>query len=819
MAKKRISRKSINAFGNATFEMLEFVEGVKKPTLDPDGKPSDYKCIEILPLVNTVAFPYVHFPLPVTDESRGALYRAEKSGNRLVLGVRIGDPGSPFDENSISRDAAVAVRVMRVIKLPDNNEMAFIQADERVFIDDFNLSPEGVIYGKLSSNLEYVRPGQEKEFEVAVNLVEESFDRFMKMMHREEQQMPFSINPEPDPEPEEEKGEKDYEMSLNMISLHAPIEHFERLVLLKTSNLTERAKLLLRYLKKVEQFVSLRHKIFEKANEEISQLQKEQFLQSQIKMMNQELYGESDHSDADKLSARAAAMDWPEEVAETFRRELAKLRRYNTNSPDYSIQYGYLDKMLSLPWNKVIQSDIDLDRLEEDLDKDHFGLEKVKERIIEHMAVLKLRGDMRSPIICLYGPPGVGKTSLCKSVADSIGREYVRMSLGALHDEAEIRGHRKTYVGAMPGRIIEALSHCESNNPVFVLDEIDKIGKDYKGDPAQALLEVLDPEQNAKFHDNYLEVDYDLSKIFFIATANTTSTISAPLLDRMELIDISGYIVEEKLEIAKRHLIPKQLVEHGFKKNEIKFSDDALRLVIESYTRESGVRQLEKTIAKILRKLAVKKARNLKFKKTVNEKLAKELLGKPEIHRDVYEGNENIGVVTGLAWTAAGGEILYIESSLAEGKGELSLTGNLGDVMKESATIALQWLKANAGKVGVEPETFSKKNVHIHVPEGAVPKDGPSAGITMLTSLASSFTHRKVKKGIAMTGEITLRGKVLPVGGIKEKILAAKRAGITEVILSVQNQKDIDEIEPRYIEGLTFKYVDNAEDVLKYVLI
>lgn len=815
MAKKIYTERKSPLFGSFPMDVLEVIGAIGKPPVDENGTPLDYHETEIIPLENAVPFPYVHFPMPVTDDTRDALHKAEKDHRRIVLAVRLAGTSEKTAENFICRDAVI-VRVMKVIALPDSREMAFIQADERVFIEDFHLDKDRRVMGNLKPNREYIRKGKEREFEITVTLVEETFERFISMMKPQEEEVSVSVTAEPIEGAD--SREKDFELILNRIALNAPIDHIDRLQLLKISDLALRARQLLNYLNKVEKLLSLRHKIYDKANEEISQMQKEQFLQHQIKLMNEELHGDSEFSDVEKFRARALEMDWPEDVAKRFEKEVAKLARYNTNSPDYSIQYGYLENMLALPWNRVRQSDIDLDRLEEDLDRDHFGLEKVKERIVEHIAVLKLRGDMRSPILCLYGPPGVGKTSLCRSVADSIHREYVRMSLGGLHDEAEIRGHRKTYVGAMPGRIIDALTRCESNNPVFVLDEIDKIGKDYKGDPAQALLEVLDPEQNSRFHDNYLEVDYDLSKIFFIATANTTSTISPPLLDRMELIDISGYILEEKMEIARRHLIPKQLLEHGFKKSEIKFSDDALRLMIESYTRESGVRKLEKVIAKVLRKLAVKKARGLKFKKTVSEKLAKELLGKPEITPDVYEGNENIGVVTGLAWTAVGGEILYIESSLSAGKGDLSLTGNLGDVMKESATIALQWLRANAEKVGIDPKSFAEKNVHIHVPEGAVPKDGPSAGITMLTSLASSFTKRKVKKGVAMTGEITLRGKVLPVGGIKEKILAAKRAGITEIVLSEQNRKDIEEIGSQYIDGLDFYYVASAMDVLDHVI-
>lgn len=539
-----------------------------------------------------------------------------------------------------------------------------------------------------------------------------------------------------------------------------------------------------------------------------------------MKAIREELGEENDQSDENELRARAKEKKWSKEAANHFEKELAKLWRFNPNSPEYAIQYSYIDTLLNLPWNSYTNDNFSLEKVEKILDRDHYGLEQVKERIIEQMAVIKLRNDLKAPIICLYGPPGVGKTSLGKSIADALGRKYARVSFGGLHDEAEIRGHRRTYIGAMPGRIISALSKCGSGNPVFVLDEIDKIGKDFKGDPSTALLEVLDPEQNSKFHDNYIDFDYDLSKILFIATANSLSEISRPLLDRMEIIEIGGYIPEEKIEIAKRHLVPKCLKEHGFSENELQFSKDSLNFIITRYTCESGVRQLEKKISKVLRKIARLKASEKEFPKKIDSKIVREYLGKEEVNPDLYENNNFAGVVTGLAWTQVGGEILFIESSLTPGNGEkLTLTGNLGDVMKESATIALQYIKAHAKKIGINPEVFTKTNVHIHVPEGAIPKDGPSAGITMATSLASSFSGRKVRDKLAMTGEITLRGKVLPVGGIKEKILAAKRAGITDIILSSENEKDINEINSRYLKGLDFHYVNTVEEVLDYALL
>ena len=815
MAKKKRKEIPLNPFETFGFDFVNSSTIEDDIVYDEWGIPLDYHRIEFIPLRNAVPFPETPFPLPIDDQEIGdALKRAEAERKRVVLINRIDLPGSAFISGGFSYPGSlftygVVSKIGKIISLPDGKELAFMLPGERVIAENYYMMGDGSIIGKVKSCPEKLAKKDQDEFAMTVTLVEDTFDNFVQMLNSENgggAMMMGMMGRDRNPI-----------KSLNHMALHTPFDTEERLELLNESNLLTRAQKTLTFLKKNEEYMKLRQEIFRRAGEEISSIQKEQFLQSQLRVINEELNG-GQNSDYENLRQRAEFMNWPAEVAEFFHKELSKLQRYNSNSPDYSIQYGYLDTILSLPWNKIAESSIDIPALREDLDREHYGLEKIKERIVEHIAVLKLRGDMRSPIICLYGPPGVGKTSLCKSIADSIDREYVRMSLGGLHDESEIRGHRKTYIGAMPGRIINGLLKCTTNNPVFVLDEIDKIGKDYKGDPAQALLEVLDPEQNSHFHDNYLDVDYDLSKIFFIATANTTSTISAPLLDRMELIDISGYIVEEKMEIAKRHLIPKLLVDHGFKAKEIKFKDDAIKLMIENYTRESGVRKLEKVIARVLRKLAVKKAAGEKYKKTLDAKVVQILLGKPEVMPEIYEGNDSIGVVTGLAWTSVGGEILYIESILSKGKGDLSLTGNLGDVMKESATIAMQWLKSNAEDLGLDPELFASKNVHIHVPEGAVPKDGPSAGITMVTSLASSFMGRKVRKGVAMTGEMTLRGKVLPVGGIKEKILAAKRAGITEIILSSQNQKDVEEIGDVYIDGLKFHYVDNIKQVISLAL-
>lgn len=557
-----------------------------------------------------------------------------------------------------------------------------------------------------------------------------------------------------------------------------------------------------------------------KTHEDINQQQKEYFLQQQIKTIQEELGGNINDLEIKELREKAARKKWPAAVAEIFEKEVRKLERLHPQSPDFSIQTQYVQTIINLPWNEYSKDNFNLAHAQKVLDRDHYGLEKVKERIIEHLAVLKLKGDMKSPIICLYGPPGVGKTSLGKSVAEALHRKYVRISLGGLHDEAEIRGHRRTYIGAMSGRIIQNIQKAGSSNPVFILDEIDKVTNDFKGDPASALLEVLDPEQNSTFHDNYLDIDYDLSKVMFIATANNLNTISQPLLDRMELIEVSGYILEEKVEIAARHLVPKQLEAHGLSKGKVKLPKKTLQVIIESYTRESGVRELDKKIAKIMRKLARKVASDEAIPSQIKPEDLHEYLGQIEYSRDKYQGNEYAGVVTGLAWTAVGGEILFVESSLSRGKGsKLTLTGNLGEVMKESAMLALEFIHAHASLFDINEELFENWNVHIHVPEGAIPKDGPSAGVTMVTSLVSAFTQRKVKKNLAMTGEITLRGKVLPVGGIKEKILAAKRAGIKELILCKENQKDINEIKAEYVKGLTFHYVEDILQVIDLALL
>ena len=775
---------------------------------DDEPKQINEKDCAILTLRNMVLFPGVTMPVAVGRNASLRLIDDARKTNSLIgvvcqKSAEVEVP-SKYDIYHIG----VIAEIVNVLELPDNSTNVILHGKVAFHLDEITqMAP--YIKGSISYIEQEMPPKDDNEFAALSSSISElTIDMFQKMGDNGKE-MSYAI-----------KNIKESDYLINFLACNSPFEPDVKMKFLTENSVKTRAYLLYKELTKESQLLDLKAAIQSRTREELTQQQRDHFLQQQIRTIQDEL-GINEFSDIDKFESRAKKMKWSKEVKEQFQKELAKLERLNPQSPDYSVQYTYLDQILNLPWNVFTRDSFNLAKVEKKLNHDHYGLENVKDRILEHLSVLKLRGDMKSPIICLYGPPGVGKTSLGRSVADALNRKYARISLGGLHDEAEIRGHRRTYIGAMPGRIIQALIRCKSSNPVFVLDEIDKIGNDFKGDPASALLEVLDPEQNSHFHDNYIDIDYDLSNVLFIATANSLSTISQPLLDRMEVIDISGYIQEEKVEIARKHLLPKQLQENGFEKSEISFTKQALAKIIDSYTRESGVRELDKKIAKVLRKIArIKATAEKPVPTTVNLDNLREYLGPEDYSRDRYEGNEFAGVVTGLAWTAVGGEILFVESSLSKGKGEkLTLTGNLGDVMKESAVIAMQYLKSHSQMLGIDYELFDKYNVHIHVPEGAIPKDGPSAGITMVTSLASSFTQRKVRDHLAMTGEITLRGKVLPVGGIKEKILAAKRAGITDIILCKENKKDIDEIKETYLSGLKFHFVDTVKEVLDIALL
>ena len=775
---------------------------------DDEPKQINEKDCAILTLRNMVLFPGVTMPVAVGRNASLRLIDDARKTNSLIgvvcqKSAEVEVP-SKYDIYHIG----VIAEIVNVLELPDNSTNVILHGKVAFHLDEITqMAP--YIKGSISYIEQEMPPKDDNEFAALSSSISElTIDMFQKMGDNGKE-MSYAI-----------KNIKDSDYLINFLACNSPFEPDVKMKFLTENSVKTRAYLLYKELTKESQLLDLKAAIQSRTREELTQQQRDHFLQQQIRTIQDEL-GINEFSDIDKFESRAKKMKWSKEVKEQFQKELAKLERLNPQSPDYSVQYTYLDQILNLPWNVFTRDSFNLAKVEKKLNHDHYGLENVKDRILEHLSVLKLRGDMKSPIICLYGPPGVGKTSLGRSIADALNRKYARISLGGLHDEAEIRGHRRTYIGAMPGRIIQALIRCKSSNPVFVLDEIDKIGNDFKGDPASALLEVLDPEQNSHFHDNYIDIDYDLSNVLFIATANSLSTISQPLLDRMEVIDISGYIQEEKVEIARKHLLPKQLQENGFEKSEISFTKQALAKIIDSYTRESGVRELDKKIAKVLRKIArIKATAEKTVPTTVNLDNLREYLGPEDYSRDRYEGNEFAGVVTGLAWTAVGGEILFVESSLSKGKGEkLTLTGNLGDVMKESAVIAMQYLKSHSQMLGIDYELFDKYNVHIHVPEGAIPKDGPSAGITMVTSLASSFTQRKVRDHLAMTGEITLRGKVLPVGGIKEKILAAKRAGITDIILCKENKKDIDEIKETYLSGLKFHFVDTVKEVLDIALL
>lgn len=763
--------------------------------------------LPILPLRNTVLFPGVIIPINIGRDKSLKLIKDSYRQSALIGVVAQKDTNTENpDINDLYQIGTVA-SILKILEMPDGTTTAIIQGKRRFLLEDI-LYDDPYHVGKISLKKEEGVPENDPEYNAIAESLKDMASKIVKYSSHIPNEAGFAL-----------KNIESMLFLINFISSNTDVDYQNKQELLKIDNLKQRAIKLLEILSKQVSLLELKNDIQKKVKMDIDKQQREYFLHQQMKTIQDELGGNPTDEEIKELEELAETKEWNGNVREIFNKELNKLKRLNPSSPDYSVQSNYLREMLDLPWNHLSEDNLDLEHARQVLDADHFGLEKVKERILEYLAVLKLKADMKSPILCLYGPPGVGKTSLGKSVARALNREFVRMSLGGLHDESEIRGHRKTYIGAMPGRILQSIKKAGTSNPVFILDEIDKVGNDFRGDPQSALLEVLDPEQNGSFHDNFLDIDYDLSKVMFIATANDLSTIAGPLRDRMEIIEVTGYLMEEKREIAKRHLIPKQLENHGITAGHVTIPDEIIDLIIEKYTRESGVRSLDMTIAKIMRHVARKVAMNKKFTITLDENKVKEYLGSPIFSREEYQGNELPGVVTGLAWTAAGGEILYIESSYSKGKGHLSLTGNLGEVMKESATLALEYIKSHAKEIGIDEKMFEENDIHVHVPAGAVPKDGPSAGITMVTALVSALTGRKVKKAIAMTGEITLRGKVLPVGGIREKILAAKRAGIKEIILCSENKKDIDDIKKEYLKGLKFHYVDHIKEVLETALL
>ena len=753
-------------------------------------------------------FPETMVPISIgRDSSLKLLKEAQKKNASIAVFTQIDDSTDEPDYDQLYHTGVIG-KVQKIIKLPDGSKTALIQGYTRVRLIELGWNGNYNI-GRVDNFPETVPERGDREFMAVVDACRETA---IKLLRTSEQTIgsAFALN-----------NITDRTLIINFICCNLNISNKERIVLLEENNLFDRAYRLLGILQREYQYVTLKIDLQMRTREELDKQHKEYFLRQEMEAIQEQL-GEKGEDEIREMREQGKKKKWDEATAKVFNDTLDKMSHMSNHSADYQTEYTWAQTMLELPWGETTKDNLNLTNAEKVLNKDHYGMEKVKERIVEHLAVLKMRGDFKSPILCLYGPPGVGKTSLGKSIAKAMKRKYVRMSLGGLHDEAEIRGHRRTYVGAMAGQIIKNIKKAGSSNPVFILDEIDKVTQQTNnGDPASALLEVLDPEQNVAFHDNYLDTDYDLSKVMFIATANNISTIPAPLLDRMELIEVSGYLTEEKLEIAKRHLVPKELDNLGMKDSGVKISKAAIEKMIEDYTRESGVRDLDKKINKVLRKVTLKYAKDgILPEKELSVEDVKEYLGTEPFSRDKYQGNDYYGVVTGLAWTSVGGEILFIETSIDNGKGgKLGLTGNLGDVMKESATIALQYLKEHCDLIGIEPDYFENHNIHIHVPEGATPKDGPSAGITIATSLASAITKRKVRKNIAMTGEITLRGKVLPVGGIKEKILAAKRAGITDILICHENRKNIEDIPAKYVKGVTFHYVENVKDVLDFALL
>ena len=785
----------------AEVNIIPVMQGNEPVKVDPGQLPES---LPILALRNAVLFPGMVYPVTIGREKSVNLIRSAERRDSFIGAVPQNDVTV---EDPLEKDLfeyGTAARIMKVLEMPDGTITAILQGVRRIKVRNV------ISYDPfITATVDYVG-----------DIVPEE-DNSTKMIAESLKEKASSIIKSSSFAPKEAVGAlksiDNFEFLVNFIATTIEVDTFsDKVDLLRYEDVKVRAMKLLSVLDTQVQLLKIKQEINQKVKSDIDQQQREYYLNNQLKTIQEEL-GMDEEEEFEMFRQKAKDKKWPKEVAAQFEKELSKLEKYNPSSPDYSIQYNYIEFMLDLPWGEMSKDNLDLAHARKVLDSDHYGLDSVKDRIIEYLAVLKLKGNMKSPILCLYGPPGVGKTSLGKSRAKALGRKYVRIALGGMHDEAELRGHRKTYIGALPGRILNGIDKAGTSNPVVVLDEIDKVGNDYKGDPSSALLEVLDPEQNVAFHDNYLDIDYDLSHVLFITTANNISTIQSALLDRMELINVSGYLAEEKMEIARHYLVPKQLEEHGIDRRGLRIDKSALAGIIDSYTHESGVRGLEKQIAKIARVTAKKIALEEEYPKVIKKEHLKEYLGLPTNFHDIQKGNEAPGVVTGLAWTQMGGEILFVESSVSDGKGVMSMTGNLGDVMKESATIAYQYIKAHPWLAGISSEDFVKKDIHVHVPEGAVPKDGPSAGITMVSSMVSAFRGTPVKSGIAMTGEMTLRGRVLPVGGIKEKILAAKRSGVKTIILSEDNRKDIEDIKPVYIEGLEFHYVKTIDEVIAFI--
>ena len=798
-----------------TLDSLSLQEFDENSELIPLMTPEDEEAINneelpetlpILSLRNTVLFPGVVIPITAGRDASIKLINDANKGGKVIGVVAQKDEAVEKPTAKDVHETGTVARILRVLKMPDGNVTVIIQGKKRFKIAE--VITEDPYMNATVTDIPEAKPAKRnKEFSAIIDSIKELALEIIKESPNIPSEASFAI-----------KNIESNSFLINFVSSNMNLSVTEKQKLLEINELKKRALATLKFMNVEFQKLELKNDIQSKVQMDMSQQQREYFLHQQMKTIQEELGGVSHDEEIEEMKTKASKKLWDEKIAKHFNKEIAKMQRMNPQVAEYSIQRNYLELFLDLPWNEFSKDKFDLKRAMKILNRDHFGLEDVKRRIIEYLAVLKLRNDMKSPILCLYGPPGVGKTSLGKSIAEALGREYVRISLGGLRDEAEIRGHRKTYIGAMPGRIIQSLKKAGTSNPVFVLDEIDKLSNSHQGDPSSAMLEVLDPEQNNEFYDNFLEMGYDLSKVMFIATSNSLSTIQPALLDRMEIINVTGYTIEEKVEISKRHLLPKQLKEHGLTDKHLKIGKPQLEKIVEGYTRESGVRGLDKQVAKMVRYAAKNIAMEEDYSVKVSNEDIIEVLGGPKLERDKYENNNVAGVVTGLAWTRVGGDILFIESIISKGKGAMSITGNLGKVMKESATIAMEYIKSNAESFGIDIAVFDKYNVHIHVPEGATPKDGPSAGVTMLTSLVSLFTQKKVKRSLAMTGEITLRGKVLPVGGIKEKILAAKRARIKEILLCADNKRDIEDIKPEYLKGLTFHYVTDMSDVVKIAI-